>query len=216
MKKQKRMDEFPELDNTLVYKEFTKHNPAPKGTWGEQVFGNDNPIILELACGKGEYSTELGQRFPDKNYIGLDIKGNRLWVGAQKALDNGLDNVRFMRCFIDHLPQFFAPDEVDEAWIVFPDPYLKKERKRLTSPKFLDTYRKVMKSDAILHLKTDSRELYVYTKEIIEQEKLELLDDEPDVHKNRPDDPLLSIKTYYESLHLKKGKPIKYLSFRLK
>lgn len=209
------MDELPKLNNTFVYKEFTEDNPAPKGRWRSEVFKNDHPLILELACGKGEYSTGLGKQFSDKNFLGLDIKGNRLWVGAQRALDEELHNVRFLRCYIDHLPQFFAPEEIDEAWIVFPDPYLKKERKRLTSPKFLETYRKVMKPEAVIHLKTDSNELYTYTKEIIQDEKLELLDDEPNVHKNRPDDRLLSIKTFYERMHLKKGKIIKYLAFKL-
>lgn len=209
------MDELPKLENTFVYKDFTDENPAPKGRWCSEVFENDHPLILELACGKGEYSNGLGKQFPDKNFLGLDIKGNRLWVGAQRALDDTLHNVRFLRCYIDHLPQFFAPDEIDEAWIVFPDPYLKKERKRLTSPKFLKTYRKVMKADAVIHLKTDSDQLYTYTKEVIEDEKLQLLVDEPNVHKNRPDDPILSIKTFYEMMHLKKGKTIKYLSFKL-
>ncbi|MEX2604833.1 MAG: tRNA (guanosine(46)-N7)-methyltransferase TrmB [Gracilimonas sp.] len=215
LKKQKRMDELPELENTLVYKEFNDQNPAPKGKWNSEVFENNHPIVLELACGKGEYSVGLGQLHPENNYVGLDIKGNRMWVGATKALDKKLKNVRFLRCFIDHLDQFFAPDEVDEAWILFPDPYDNKERKRLTSPKFLKTYRKVMKPDAVIHLKTDSTQLYEYTKEVIEEEGLEVLDDEPDVHRNRPNDKLLSIKTYYERQHIKKGKKIKYLSFRL-
>lgn len=213
--KEKRMKELPRLDNTFVYKEFDEENPAPKGKWHSDVFKNDNPIVLELACGKGEYSIGLAQLHPDKNYIGLDIKGNRMWVGATEALEQSLDNVRFLRCYIDHLEQFFGKEEVDEAWIVFSDPYIKKERKRLTAPKFLEVYRKVMKPGAIINLKTDSDILYEYTKEIIEQEGLELLDDEPNVHKNRPDDPELSIITYYESMHLEKGKTIKYLKFRV-
>lgn len=209
------MEELPKLNNTLVYTQFDEDNPAPKGEWSEKVFDNENPIFLELACGKGEYSIGLGKLHPENNYIGLDIKGNRLWKGAKRALKQELDNVRYFRCFIDHLPQFFGKEEIAGAWIVFPDPYLKKERKRLTSPKFLKTYRKVMKPDAVLNLKTDSTELYEYTKEVIQQEGLELLDDEPNVHKNRPDDPRLSIKTYYEKMHLEKGKTIKFLSFRL-
>ncbi len=213
--KEKRMEELPKLDNTLVYTDFDEDNPSPKGKWNSEVFEKAQPIVLELACGKGEYSVGLAELEPDKNYVGIDIKGNRIWVGATEALEKGLDNVRYLRCFIDHLDQFFGKNEVDEAWIVFSDPYLKKDRKRLTAPKFLKTYRKVMKPDAIIHLKTDSDVLYEYTKEIIEQEGLELLDDEPDVHKNRPDDPKLSIITYYEEMHLEKGKTIKYLSFRL-
>ena len=138
-----------------------------------------------------------------------------MWVGATEALEKGLDNVRYLRCFIDHLDQFFGKNEVSEAWIVFSDPYIKKERKRLTAPKFLKTYRKVMKPGAVIHLKTDSDVLYEYTKEIIEQENLNLLDDEQDVHKNRPKDPKLSILTYYEEMHLEKGKTIKYLKFQI-
>lgn len=213
--KQERMDELPKLENTFVYTEFDEHNPAPKGKWNAEVFENDQPIVLELACGKGEYSIGLAQLHSDKNYVGLDIKGNRMWVGATEALEKNLVNVRYLRCYIDHLDQFFGENEVDEAWIVFSDPYIKKERKRLTAPKFLELYRKVMKPGAVINLKTDSDVLYQYTKEVIEQEKLELLDDDPDVHKNRPDDPELSITTYYESMHLEKGKTIKYLKFRV-
>jgi tRNA (guanine-N7-)-methyltransferase len=213
--KEQRMEELPKLDNTLIYTDFTPENPAPKGKWNTDVFEKDQPIVLELACGKGEYSIGLAEIEPDKNYVGIDIKGNRIWVGATEALEKGLDNVRYLRCFIDHLDQFFGENEVSEAWIVFSDPYLKKARKRLTAPKFLKTYRKVMKQGAVIHLKTDSDVLYEYTKEIIAEEGLNVLDDEPDVHKNRPDDRKLSILTYYEEMHLEKGKTIKYLKFEL-
>lgn len=213
--KEERMEELPKLKNTLVYTEFDEKKPAPRGKWNSEVFENDQPIVLELACGKGEYSIGLAEHEPDKNYVGLDIKGNRMWVGATEALDKDLKNVRFLRCFIDHLDQFFGENEVDEAWIVFSDPYIKKERKRLTHPKFLKLYRKVMKPGAVINLKTDSDVLYEYTKEVIGQEGLELLVDEPNVHKNRSDDPKLSIITFYEQMHLEKGKTIKYLSFRI-
>lgn len=213
--KEQRMEELPKLENTLVYTEFCKENPAPKGKWNTKVFDKNLPIVLELACGKGEYSIGLAELEPDKNYVGLDVKGNRLWVGAKEALEKGLDNVRYFRCFIDHLDLYFGENEVDEAWIVFSDPYLKKKRKRLTHPKFLKLYRKVMKPGAIIHLKTDSDVLYEYTKEVIQKEDLELIVDEPDVHKNRPDDPKLSIITYYENMHLENGKTIKYLSFKI-
>lgn len=213
--KEQRMKELPKLDNTLVYTEFNKDNPAPKGEWHSGVFGNSNPIVLELACGKGEYSIGLAEIEPNKNYVGLDVKGNRLWVGATEALEKGLDNVRYLRCYIDHLDLYFDENEVDEAWIVFSDPYIKKKRKRLTHPKFLKLYRKVMKPGSVIHLKTDSDVLYEYTKEIIQKEDLELITDEPDVHKNRADDPKLSILTYYENMHIENGKKIKYLSFKL-
>ncbi len=213
--KEQRMEELPKLENTLVYTEFSKEIPPPKGKWNTEVFDKAQPIVLELACGKGEYSIGLAEIEPEKNYVGLDVKGNRLWVGAKEALDKGLENVRYFRCFIDHLDLYFGENEVDEAWIVFSDPYLKKKRKRLTHPKFLKLYRKVMKPGSVIHLKTDSDVLYEYTKEVIQKEKLELLVDEPDVHKNCPDDPKLSIITYYENMHIEKGKTIKYLSFKL-
>jgi tRNA (guanine-N7-)-methyltransferase len=213
--KEQRMEELPNLENTLVYTEFSKDNPPPKGEWNSKVFDKSQPIVLELACGKGEYSIGLAQIEPDKNYVGLDVKGNRLWVGAKEALEKGLHNVRYFRSFIDHLDLYFGENEVDEAWIVFSDPYIKKKRKRLTHPKFLKLYRKVMKPGSIIHLKTDSDILYEYTKEVIEKEGLELIMDEPDVHKNRPDDPKLSIITYYENMHIEKGKTIKYLSFKI-
>jgi tRNA (guanine-N7-)-methyltransferase len=213
--KEQRMEELPNLDNTLVYTEFSKENPTPKGKWNSEVFDKVQPIVLELACGKGEYSIGLAEIEPDKNYVGLDVKGNRLWVGAKQALGKGLGNVRYFRSYIDHLDLYFGENEVDEAWIVFSDPYIKKKRKRLTHPKFLKLYRKVMKPRSVIHLKTDSDVLYEYTKEIILKEELELIADEPDVHKNCPDDPKLSIITYYENMHLENGKTIKYLAFRL-
>ena len=213
--KEQRMEELPELDNTLVYTEFNSDYPTHKGKWNTEVFEKSQPIELELACGKGEYSIGLAEIEPNKNYVGLDVKGNRLWVGAKQALEKGLDNVRYFRCFIDHLDLYFGENEIDEAWIVFSDPYIKKKRKRLTHPKFLKLYRKVMKPGSMIHLKTDSDILYQYTKEVIEKEDLELITDEPDVHRNRPGDPKLSIITYYESMHLDKGKTIKYLSFKL-
>ncbi|MEX0721796.1 MAG: tRNA (guanosine(46)-N7)-methyltransferase TrmB [Balneolaceae bacterium] len=213
--KEQRMEDMQRYKNVLEYTEYEEGSSSPKGKWKEEIFQNKNPNVLELACGKGEYSLKLAQLKPDRNYIGIDIKGSRMWVGATKAQEKELENVRYFRAFIDHLDEYFAKDEVEEAWIVFPDPYIKKEKKRLTSPKFLDIYRKVMKSGAIIHLKTDSALLYKYTKEVIADQELELLDDVPDVQKIRPDDPVLSIKTFYEKKHLKEGKTIKYISFRL-
>ncbi|MDR9415759.1 MAG: tRNA (guanosine(46)-N7)-methyltransferase TrmB [Gracilimonas sp.] len=213
--KQERMDELPKLENTLAYTDFDQDNPPPVGKWNSTIFEKVQPIVLELACGKGEYSIGLSKIDPHKNYIGIDIKGNRLWVGATKALKQGLNNIRYFRCFIDHLDAYFGKNEVDEIWIVFSDPYVKKERKRLTHPKFIHLYRKILKPGSLVHLKTDSQILYEYTKEIIDQENLKLIDDEPDIHENRPDDPKLSIRTYYEKMHLQKGKSIKYVAFKI-
>lgn len=203
------------LENVFEWTDYNSTNPFPTGSWKSEIFQNGNPLVLELACGKGEYSRGLARLHPNKNYVGVDIKGNRMWVGATKALKEGQENVRYLRAYIDHLDQFFEHGEVDEIWILFPDPYIRKERKRLTSPKFLETYRKVAVPNSTIHLKTDSKLLYEYTKEVIEDQGLELLRDIPDVHKTHSEDPELSIKTYYEKMHLKKGKTSKFLSFKL-
>ncbi len=213
--KKRRFEEMRAKENVFEWTDYNSANPFPKGSWNPGVFQNSNPIVLELACGKGEYSVGLAQLYPDKNLVGVDIKGNRMWVGATEAQEKGLDNVRYLRAYIDHLDQFFAEEEVDELWILFSDPYIRKERKRLTAPKFLALYRKFLKPGGIINLKTDSDVLYEYTKEIIEEENLELLRDISDVHNECPDDPELSIKTYYERMHLKNGKPSKFLSFKL-
>lgn len=213
--KEKRMEQIRALPNVFEWPDYNSSAPFPKGSWKAEIFKNDHPIVLELACGKGEYSIGLGKLNPHKNYIGFDIKGNRMWVGASKALEDDLDNVRFFRAYIDHLDQFFCEAEVDEIWIIFPDPQLKKDRKKLTSPKFLGLYKPLIKKGATINLKTDSPELYEFTKEVIEQEELILHRDEPDVYKNCPDDPELSIRTYYEGLHLKRGRTIRFLSFSL-
>ncbi|MEP2446723.1 MAG: tRNA (guanosine(46)-N7)-methyltransferase TrmB [Balneola sp.] len=212
--KEKRMEEVRTFENTFDWHDYNSKNPFPKGSWNADIFKNESPIVLELACGKGEYSTGLGKLYPDKNFVGFDLKGNRLWVGAQRALDQELENVRFFRAYIDHLDQFFEKEEVSDIWIIFPDPQLKKDRKKLTSPKFLKLYRPLLKSRATINLKTDSQELYEFTKEVIEEQNLKLLRDIKDVHKECPDDPELSIKTYYEKMHLEKGKLIKFISFR--
>ncbi|MEQ9089766.1 MAG: tRNA (guanosine(46)-N7)-methyltransferase TrmB [Balneola sp.] len=212
--KEKRMEEVRTFENTFDWHDYNSKNPFPKGSWNADIFKNENPIVLELACGKGEYSTGLGKLYPDKNFVGFDLKGNRLWVGAQRALDQELENVRFFRAYIDHLDQYFEKEEVSDIWIIFPDPQLKKDRKKLTSPKFLKLYRPLLKSGATINLKTDSQEIYEFTKEVIEEQKLKLLRDIKDVYKECPDDPELSIKTYYENMHLEKGKLIKFLSFK--
>lgn len=213
--KEKRMEEIKTFENVFHWSDFNSSNPFPKGTWNSDIFQNTNPIVLELACGKGEYSIGLGKLHPKKNFIGFDIKGNRLFVGAQKAKELGLENVRYFRAYIDHLDQFFGEKEVSEIWIIFPDPQLKKDRKKLTSPKFLTLYAPLLKSGATINLKTDSSELYEYTKEVISDHELTLHRDVQDVYKICPNDPELSIQTYYEGLHLKKGRTIRFLSFSL-
>ena len=211
--KEKRMEQIRALENVFEWTEYNSRSLFPIGTWNSKIFQNEFPIVLELACGKGEYSIGLARLHQDKNLIGFDIKGNRMWVGATKAKENSLNNVRFFRAYIDHLDQFFAEKEIDEVWIIFPDPQLNKDRKKLTSQKFLELYRPLLKPGTRINLKADSPELYEFTKEVIEEEELILHRDIADVYKECPNDPELSIKTYYEGIHLKKGRTIRFLSF---
>ncbi len=215
--KLERFAEIAEFDHVLELTDFQDdQHEKPKGKWNEEVFENDHPIILELACGKGEYTLKLAEQNPAVNFIGIDIKGARIWKGATRALDRDLSNVRFLRIYIDHLDEYFALGEVEHMWITFPDPYPKwsDRNKRLTSPKFLSIYQKVLAEDGTIHFKTDSDKLWNYTKEVV-RERCEVLDLVEDVYKERPDDPLLTTKTFYEKKHLENGKIIKYLKFRL-
>ena len=186
-----------------------------KGRWGADFFGNDNPIVLELGCGKGEYTVGLAQRFPDKNYIGVDIKGARIWSGATSALRSGMKNVAFVRTSIELLEAFFAPGEVAEIWITFPDPQMKKVTKRLTGTRFNEMYRKVLAPEGIIHLKTDSPFLYTYTGMMVRHNGLDIIDDTADLYASRADDdPILNIRTHYEQQWLDRGLSIKYFSYR--
>lgn len=190
-----------------------------KGNWGKTIFKNDKPIILELGCGRGEYSVALAERFPENNYIGIDIKGSRMWQGATAAIEKGLDNVAFLRISIEHIAACFAKDEVSEIWITFPDPQIKYRRrsKRLTHPEFLRKYESFLKPDGIIHLKTDSAFLHGFTLGVIELEGHEVLDSTHNVYTSRTDNELLmNIKTYYEQLFHSKGFPITYIKFRPK
>lgn len=187
-----------------------------RGRWNE-AFGSTNPITLELGCGKGEYTVGLAQLQSEKNYVGVDIKGARIYTGAKRALDLGLKNVMFLRTQVDHLPEYFSENEVSEIWITFADPHppLSRARRRLTSPKHIDVYRKFLKPGGVINLKTDSDILYQYTLEIIEQLKLKLLTKIDDVHNANHGDERLNIRTYYESMHLAENKTIKFVSFSL-
>jgi tRNA (guanine-N7-)-methyltransferase len=200
----------------LSFPNVLQYDKTFRGKWNE-AFGNDHPITLELACGKGEYTVGLAQLFPERNHIGIDIKGARIYTGAKRALELGLNNVRFLRTQIDHLPEFFAESEVDEIWITFPDPHLRvsRARQRLTSPKFIDIYRTVLRAGGTVNLKTDSLSLYDYTLEVIDELKLLLQEKMDDVYANPDRDPRLNIRTYYEGLHLTQGKTIKYVRFAL-
>ena len=185
------------------------------GKWNELYFKNNNPIVLELGCGKGEYAVGLAQRFPDKNYIGVDIKGARMWTGAKLATELGLPNVAFLRTSIELIDKMFAPDEVSEIWITFPDPQMKKVNKRLTSTRFLGNYRHVLKDGGIVHLKTDSPFLYTYTHTLVEENRLPVEADTDDLYASGLADDILDIKTHYEMQWLQRGLTIKYIRFAL-
>ena len=188
-----------------------------KGRWKKEVFGNDHPLVLELGCGKGEYTTGLARNNPAKNFMGLDIKGARMWTGARTALDEGLYNVAFLRTRIDFINSFFAHDEVEEIWITFPDPQEKRRRikKRLPGALFLNKYREFLKDGGKVHLKTDNRELYLDTLEMVQYNELPLVQNSDDIYGEDWEDETVSIQTYYEKIFLAEGKAINYICFRL-
>ena len=186
-----------------------------RGKWHKEFFGNDNPIVLELGCGKGEYTVGLARRYKDKNFIGVDIKGARMWTGATQALNEGLDNVAFLRTNIELIDRFFEPGEVSEIWITVPDPQMKKERKRLTSTRFLNLYRNITRDGALIHLKSDSPFLYTYTHHLVSDNKLPVEVDTDDLYHSGLADDILNIRTFYEQQWLARGLTIKYIKFAL-
>ena len=190
-----------------------------RGHWRDEYFMNQNPIVLELGCGKGEYTVGLAKRFPDVNFIGVDIKGARMWTGATQARQNGLKNVAFLRTNIEIIDRFFAEDEVQEIWLTFCDPQMKNPRKRLTSTYFMQRYRRFLVDDGIVHLKTDSNFLFTYTTFMAERNHLPVLERTEDLYHTTDLSPLtadiLSIRTYYESMWLERGLNIRYMKFLL-
>lgn len=190
-----------------------------KGKWNSDFFKNDNPIVLELGCGKGEYSVGLAERSPDKNFIGIDIKGARFWRGAKTAVENGLHNVAFLRTQIELIEHCFAADEVSEIWITFPDPQIKYKRTkhRMTNAAFLDNYKKILKTNGLMHLKTDSEFMHGYTLGLLHGAGHEVLYANHNIYKNEgaPDE-VTGIQTFYESQYLEVNKPITYIQFRIK
>jgi len=185
------------------------------GKWNIDYFGNISPLVLELGCGKGEYTVGLARLFPEKNFIGIDIKGARMWRGAKTAIHDRLANVAFVRTKIDLINTVFAKNEVDEIWITFPDPQPRKPGKRLSSAKFLNYYRAIIKPNGIIHLKTDSAELYLYTKAMLELNNIEPQFATQDLYSELKNDPVLGIQTFYEKSFLSKGKRINYLKFNM-
>ena len=219
-----KLQKFAELnafENTFAFHHDTLEDGFPKkGKWHSEVFKNNNPIVVELGCGRGEYTIGLSSNDTSKNYIGVDVKGNRIWTGAKFALESKMNHVAFLRTRIDFIDYCFAENEVSEIWITFPDPQPKKNqaRKRLTNPDyFLNRYKRILKPGGIIHLKTDNTFFYEYTMDVIKEKKLELVFATNDLYKNCPANrqELTKIKTYYEGLFTSKGEDIKYCCFKL-
>lgn len=210
---QKKLIRFSEIEtfsNVLQYPQQTK------GTWNA-FFKNEHPLTLELACGKGEYAVGLGRLHPQRNFLGVDLKGNRIWVGAKTALKENLHNVAFLRSQIDRIADYFAKDEVSEIWITFPDPQLRasKHKKRLTHPKFLRLYEQILKPGGLIHLKTDSPVLYQFTKQVIQLYHLHVHTDIDNLSCETERNEELKIKTHYEGLDIAQSNRIHYLCFSL-
>lgn len=209
-KKLIRFEAIKHFDNVLEYPQNMR------GQW-KDFFKNDNPVTLELACGKGEYAVGLGRLYPERNFIGIDIKGNRIWRGAKTALDDGLKNVAFIRSHIDKITDYFQQDEVAEIWITFPDPQLRASRskKRLTHPKFLRLYQQILRNGGLVHLKTDSPDLYHFTETVVALFNLDVAEKSDNIYAQGSIKPELQIKTHYEGLDIAQSNRIHYISFRI-
>ena len=199
----------------VTYRHVQENGFQYKGKWSETFFGNTNPVILELGCGKGEYTVKLAKHYPEFNFIGLDIKGSRMWKGATQAKDQGLKNVGFLRTNIENIRMFFAENEVAEIWLTFPDPQMKKTRKRLTATNFISNYRQIMVPNGVIHLKSDSNFMYRYTEAMVAENQFEVIRQTDDLYHSEILDEVLSIQTFYEKQWLDRGLTIKYLAFRL-
>jgi tRNA (guanine-N7-)-methyltransferase len=209
----RRFAEIATLDNVLQLDE----GKAFKSLWSSMHFKNEKPLVLELACGKGEYAVSMARLFPEKNFIGIDYKGNRIWRGAKTAIEEKIDNVAFLRIQIEHILDYFAAGEVSEIWITFPDPQpqVSREKKRLTSGRFLEKYKTILQHGGFLHLKTDNDGFYRYTEQKIDELGLKLHANTADLYNSELIDEVLSIKTYYEKKYLAHDKNINYLKFSL-
>jgi tRNA (guanine-N7-)-methyltransferase len=210
------MAEYPNVFQPTF--EELKSGFSIQGKWKSEVFKNDNPLVVELGCGKGEYSVGLARKYPEKNFLGVDVKGARMWKGASDAVNDGISNVAFLRTRIEFIEYCFTKSEVDEIWITFPDPQIKKKRakNRLTHPVFLERYSNILQDSGLIHLKTDSQFLHGYTLGIIEGHQHHLEDAEYDIYNAVLQRDNMEIKTHYEQLFLKKNMPISYLRFSLK
>ena len=217
--KLKRFRELESLDKVIQpdFDEVFHKNYRLKGRWTTEVFGNDRPLVLELGCGGGEYTLGLARKYAERNFLGLDIKGARIWKGATAARKEGLDNVAFLRTRIDFISSFFARNEVEEIWITFPDPQERRRRlkKRLTGALYLNYYRQFLRDGGLVHLKTDNLKLYQYTLELARRNNLKIGPHSEDISSSGWDNEITAIKTYYESCFAAEGTPIKYISFQL-
>ena len=184
-----------------------------KGQWNKTVFKKNRPLVLELGCGRGEYTVGLGRLYPDKNFIGIDIKGSRMWTGAKESLEAGMKNVVFLRTDIELITSFFSPEEVSELWLTFPDPQMKKVNKRLTSTRFMALYRKILIEKGLIHLKTDSHFMFTYTSEMIKANHFPVHAYTENLYNSGITNEILSIQTYYEQQWIDRGLSIKYICF---
>lgn len=213
-----KLKKFAEMDtftNVFQYPfgELKEKGFPLKGRWNRDFFKNDNPIVVELGCGKGEYAVGLARKFKDFNFIGVDIKGARMWTGAKQAVNEGLENVAFLRTNIELIDNFFDKSEVSEIWITFPDPQMKKVSKRLTGTRFMNLYKNILKTDGIIHLKSDSPFLYAYTDAMVKLNDMNVLLNTDDLYNSGMANDILEIRTFYEQQWLDRGLTIKYIKF---
>ena len=214
LQKFKDMSQWPHVFEFAQSNNFIQDNSL-KGNWGKSFFKNNNPIILELGCGKGEYTVSLAELYPENNFIGIDIKGARMWTGAKESFEKDLKNVAFLRTHIEFITRFFAPGEVSEIWLTFPDPQMKRANKRLTSAHFMTNYQEFVKPGGKIHLKTDSQFMFKYTVEMTKANRLPVLFETDDLYHSGLVDKILSIETFYESQWLQRGLTIKYVKFEI-
>jgi len=215
--KLKKFAEMTTFSNVIQSPFYDRDQPDHewKGKWNRNFFHNGNPVVLELGCGKGEYANALACRFPGRNFIGIDLKGARMWKGAKEALERKIPNVGFLRTNIEIIEKFFAPGEVEEIWLTFPDPQMRNPRRRLTGSYFTEKYRRILAPGGRIHLKTDSHFQFRYTTEMVKENKLNLLACTDDLYHSALPDEVLSIQTFYEKQWRARGISIKYLSFQL-